>query len=86
MAGHGVGKQIDLGVKSTLTEADIRNLESRFPVLEGYSYRLPTPQESDIRRVSNGAVVFRAALELGLRFPMSNFGASFLKTHRISPG
>ena len=53
---------------------------------EGYTYRLPAPQESDIRRVSNGTVVFKAAIELGLRFPISNFGASFLKTHGISPG
>lgn len=87
MSGQGVGKHFeDLGIESTLRDSDLQFIKSRYPLPEGYIYRLPDASEESIRKLNSGTVIFRASLGLGLRFPFSDFGVAFLKEQEIAPG
>ena len=80
-SGKGAGSS-----KSNLTPADLANLESMYPLPEGYVYRLPRSNETSFIRVTSGIPIFKASIECGFRFPISQFGVDLLQSFKLAPG
>ena len=80
------GRSIQLSSKSNLTPADLADIQSSYPLPEGYLYRLPREHETSFIRVTSGIPIFKASLECGFRFPISPFGVALLQYFRLAPG
>ena len=78
------GKRLP-STRSTLNPTELAELRVRFPVPEGYLYRLPTEHETSILNVASGIPIFKASIECGFRFPISDFGIAVLDYYRIAP-
>ena len=80
----GSGRHIP-STRSTLNPTDLAELTIKFPIPEGYLYRLPGEGETSIMQVVSGIPIFKASIECGFRFPFSAFGADILAFHRLAP-
>ena len=81
---HSTGKRVQV-TSSTLTELDLVKLRHRFPLPDGYAYRLPSESEVSFQQVVSGIPIYKASIVIGFRFPFSDLAAAFLHVYKLAP-